>query len=492
MTRVPQPCRPRHGQTPIRLLVAAVLTVVARADETRWPQFRGPEGSGVSRESAFPTEFGPGTNLWWKVGLPSGNSSPCIWDEALFVTAYAEPDHRVLRLNALTGELGWERSVAGTARERGSGLSNPASPTPCTDGERVISYFGPFGVVCHDFDGRELWRRELPEPATQHGVGTSPVLAGDRVILLRDQDVGSHLLAVDKRSGETVWRTERPDFRRGFCTPLVLGAAPDTLVIAPGTLRIVAYEARGGGERWRVVGLPNEVCASPVAGDGLIFCAGWTPGAGVPRMPDFDSLLAAGDRNGDGRLARDEIASGPAAQHFNYMDADRDGTLTRAEYEFIAGVFQHSQNALLAVRPGGTGDVTGTYVVWRHLRGLPYVPTPLLYRGRLYLVRNGGLLTCLNAETGTVHFQEERLGVLGDNYASPVAADGKIAIASQSGAVAVVKAADEIEVLSRNALGEPVLATPAIAHDALYVRSRQHLWAFKAAPEAPAPANRLP
>jgi outer membrane protein assembly factor BamB len=154
--------------------------------------------------------------------------------------------------------------------------------------------------------------------------------------------------------------------------------------------------------------------------------------------------------------------------------------LSRTEYDFIAGVFQQSQNALLAVRPGGHGAVTAPQVAWRHVRGLPYVPAPLLYRGRLYLVKNVGLLTCLHAATGTVHFQEERLDAVGDDYASPVAADGRIAIASQSGAVAVVVAADELEVLARNPLGDPALATPAIAHDALYVRGRQHLWAFKA------------
>lgn len=460
----------------------ALLAVAGQveAGEARWPQFRGPEGSGVSDASTFPAAFGPNSNLWWKVAVPAGNSSPCLWDEALFLTAYTEPDHRVLCLDALTGALRWERSWGGPPREHGSGLGSPACPTSCTDGERVISYFGPVGVICHGFDGRELWRRELPEPVTQHGVGTSPVLSGSLVLLLRDQDVGSHLLALDKRTGQTVWRTERPDFRRGFCTPLVLGTGPEALVIAPGTLRIVAYGAADGLERWRVAGLPNEICSSPIAGEGLIYCAGWTPGAGVARMPEFDRLLAAGDRNGDGALARDEVPPGPAAQHFHYMDADRNGVLSRAEYEFIAGVFQQSQNALLAVRPGHQEQAKSAQLAWRHTRGLPYVPTPLLYRGRLYLVKNGGLLTCLDAATGTVHFQEERLDVVGDNYASPVAADGRIAIASQSGTVAVVTAADELEVLSRNPVGQPILATPALGHNALYVRGRQHLWAFKA------------
>ncbi len=419
--------------------------------------------------------------MWWRTPLPPGHSSPCIWDEALFLTSASGSEFRVHCLEARTGKSRWERTIGGTVKEPGSALSSPASPTSCTDGERVISYFGPFGVVCHDLAGNELWRTPLPEPSTQHGVGSSPVLADELVILLRDQDVGSHLLALDKRTGTLAWRRERPGFRRGFCTPLVIGEQPETLIVAAGTLRMQAYRARDGADLWQVSGLPNEVCASPVTANGLVYGAGWTPGSGVPRMPGFDSLIASGDQDGDGQLARRELPSGPAAQHFNYMDADRNGTLTRAEYEFIARVFHESRNALLAVRLGGDGDVTSTHVAWRHDRGLPYVPSPLLYRGRIYLLKNGGLLTCLDASSGAVKYQEERLGVMGDNYASPVAADGRIAVASQGGTVAVVAAADALEVIARNPLGEPILASPALAHDAIYIRSRETLWAFRKA-----------
>jgi outer membrane protein assembly factor BamB len=261
---------------------------------------------------------------------------------------------------------------------------------------------------------------------------------------------------------------------------VIEGATP-RVIVAPGTLWAVAYAADTGRELWRVAGLPNEVCASPVTAGGLIYATGWTPGAGVQRMPEFESLREAGDRDGDGRLSREEAPAGPAQQHFHYMDADRDGLLTREEYTFIAGVFGRSRNAALALRPppvAASVPVTAE-VVWSHTRGLPYVATPLVHRGRLYLLKNGGLLTCLNATNGAVLFQEERLGILGDNYASPVAAGDQVVVISQTGAVAVLAAGDTLDVRARNVLGERVLATPAIAEDTLFIRSESHLWAFR-------------
>jgi outer membrane protein assembly factor BamB len=196
-------------------------------------------------------------------------------------------------------------------------------------------------------------------------------------------------------------------------------------------------------------------------------------------MPDFEGMLERGDANRDGRLTREETPNGPARQHFHYIDSNRDAALSREEYQFIANAFDNSRNALVAIRPGGVGDVTSSHVIWAQTRGLPYVPSPLVYEGRLYLVKNGGLLTCLDAASGAVHFLEERIGVLGDNYASPVAADGKICVASRSGTIVVLAAADALVVHARNALEEPILATPAIAGGTLFVRSDKHLWAFR-------------
>jgi hypothetical protein len=239
----------------------------------------------------------------------------------------------------------------------------------------------------------------------------------------------------------------------------------------------VAYDLRDGKERWFVRGLPNEMVASPTAGDGLIFVAGWTHGAGVSRVPPFDELAEAGDRDKDGRLTQAE-AAGPARQHFFYIDADKDGSITRAEYETMAAIFSESKNVCLAIRPGGHGDVTDTHVVWKQTRGLPYVPTPLCYEGRVYLVKNGGLASCFDAQTGRVHYLEERLGALGDYYSSPVAAGGRVCAISQQGVAVVSRSGDALEVLARIPLGEPVLATPAIEGGRLYVRTKSWLYAF--------------
>ncbi|MHB9007685.1 MAG: outer membrane protein assembly factor BamB family protein [Limisphaerales bacterium] len=460
-------------------VLAGASLLASVTAETHWPQFRGPGGLGLAAEGDdFPVHFGPDTNLAWKVALPPGNSSPCVWGDRIFVTGFTDPDLETICLDRATGAVRWRKGVPADTVERGSTLGNPASPTPTADGQRVYAYFGSFGVVAYDLEGNEAWRRPLPTPVTQHGVGTSPVLAGDRLLVLRDQDVGSELLALDVADGQIVWRQERADFRRGFATPLVVGRGSETAVLVPGTLQAILYRASDGARQWSVDGLPNEVCASPAAGGGLLFVCGWTPGSGVPRMPAFDGLLQAGDADQDGRLAREEAPNGPAKQHFPYIDADKDGFLTRAEYESIASIFNRSQNALLALRV----DPGGPTVAWKQTRGLPYVPSPLYYRERLHLVKNGGLVSCFRAATGEVLYQEERLGVMGDFYASPVAANGKLLMTAQPGTFVVLRAADELEVLARNPLGEPVMATPAIVGRTLLVRSQKHLWAFREGP----------
>ena len=460
-------------------LIAAGLAWLGTAHAgSAWPQFRGPGGLGVVDDETLPVDFGPGTNLVWKTALPTGNSSACVWHDRLFVTGYTAPQLETLCLDVRTGAVLWKQGVPAEQIERGSSLGNPASPTPVTDGRRVYAYFGPFGAVCYDLEGREIWRRPLPLPVTQHGVGTSPVLAEGRLILLRDQDQGSHLLALDAADGRTVWDTPRPGARRGFSTPLVWTQGGEAQLVVPGTLFVTAYRVRNGVASWSVEGLPNEMCASPVAGNGLLFAGGWTPGAGVPQMPTFDALLAQGDQDQDGRLSRTETPEGPARHHFNYIDADKDGFLTRSEYESLADIFHRARNAVLALRPDGAAVTNAPAVVWKQTRGLPYVASPLWYRDRIYLVKNGGLVSCLNATNGTALYLEERVGALGDYYASPVAAAGRICLVSQPGTVVILAAGDTLEVLARQALGDPVVATPAIAGGRLYVRSRGHLWAF--------------
>lgn len=443
-----------------------------------WPQFRGPAATGVADPGDFPTAFGPGTNVLWQTALPPGPSSPCIWSNHLFVTAFENNQLLTLALDRRDGRILWRQAVEPGKMERGVRGGQVAASTPCADGQRVYVYFGSFGLLCYDFTGQEQWRLPLPTPITGHGASSSPVLASEVVVLARDADVDAHLLAVRRRDGQEVWRANRPAARRGFATPLLWREGALEQVIVAGTLRLSAYDARDGREVWSVRGLPNEVVASPIAGEGLLFAAGWTPGSGVPKMPAFDALLAQADANHDGAISQNEAPQGPARHHFLYLDADKDGLLTRAEWEAMAEIFDRSENALLAVRPGGRGEVTATHLAWKQNRGLPYVGTPLTYRGRVYLLKNGGMVSCFNATNGTVCYLEERLGVIGDNYASLVAANGKICAASQSGTVAVFSAGDTLEVLARNKLGEPVQATPAIVEDKLYLRTEKRLYAF--------------
>ena len=460
------------------VLILFVLVVLPSSWAENWPRFRGPNGSGVSESGSFPSVFGPDTNVVWRTELPSGHSSPSIWGDRIFLTGYDGENLLTTCVNRSSGAIEWRRSVPPTSIERGSRNGSPAASTAATDGRRVYVYFGSFGLVCYDVGGEEVWRRSLPVPVTQHGAATSPIVVNGLVILANDQDMESNLLAVDAETGEDVWRTARPGYRRGFSTPIVWPVDEPQEVILPGTLRINGYSLTDGSERWVVHGLPNEMVSSPVFGGGRIVVAGWTSGPGVHAMPLFDDLLREGDGNGDGRLTREETPDGPAKWHFPYNDANKDGELDREEWETISEIFTTSQNAILSIRPGGVGDVTESHVEWSFDRGLPYVPSPLVHDGRAYIVKNGGIASCFDAATGEVYFQEERLGAIGDFYSSPIVAGGKVMMISQPGTAVVLEAGDELNVIGRNKLGEDVMATPAVIGNTLYIRTSNHLFAF--------------
>ena len=456
-------------------LSSAFQTTLAVMAEEHWPQFRGPGGSGVAPDGDFPVEFGPEKNVVWKLALPRGHSSPCVYGPRIFLTAFEDEKLVTLAIDRDKGGVLWRRAVSPGEMERGSRLSSPASSTPAADEKGVVVYFAPFGLIAYDHEGAEQWRRPLPTPITGHGASTSPVIARGLVVLLCDQDIDSHLLAVDRVTGKTRWKTERPGFRRGFSTPLAWPPESPEVVVLAGTLRLNAYDLANGTERWRVRGLPNEMVASPVAGGGMIFCAGWTHGSGVDVMPTFDELLEK-DENGDKRLNREE-ASGPARRHFPYVDADKDEHISREEYESLAEIFEAAENALLAVRPDGSGDITESHVAWRATKQLPYVPSPLYYEGRVFLVKNGGIASCYDAKSGRQLYLG-RLDVVGNYYASPVAAGGKICVAAERGTVVVLRSAAKLEVLARNDVGEAILASPAIVGQRLYLRTEKHLWVF--------------
>ncbi len=463
------------------LAIALIVTSVVSARAANWPQFRGPGGTGIGESAAPPAHFGPASNVLWKTSLPAGHSSPCIWENCIFLTAHDGAKLETICLNRDTGAVKWRVSAPAEKIEPAHKIATPASSTCVTDGARVVAYFGSFGLLAFDLDGREQWRVSLPAPVVEFGTGTSPILADELLILVCDQDQGSYLLALDKRTGKTAWRVERPEFRRGFSTPLLWSHNGTQELVVPGSIWLTSYDPASGRELWRYSGTSRVANSTPVSGDGLLFYASWNIGGDEGDrvvMAPFAEFAAEHDRNKDGNFSREEIPAGPVRDRFSQMDLNKDGKVTPAEWQNMREMFASAENAVIALRTGGKGDITRTHLAWKSLRSLPYVSSPLHYRGRLYTVKNGGLFSCYDAKSGRVFFQDERLDAPGDYYSSAVAADGKIFVASQKGVVTVITAGDTLDVLARNDLREQIFATPAILNGNLYLRTVGALYAF--------------
>ena len=218
-----------------------------------------------------------------------------------------------------------------------------------------------------------------------------------------------------------------------------------------------------------------------MAGGGLLFAASWNVGGDEGErmtMPSFEEFARENDRNHDGKLTREEIPAGAVKDRFTQMDLDKDGIITPEEWENMRDMFAKAGNALLAIRPGGKGDITKTHLAWKSTRSLPYVSSPLFYDGRIFTVKSGGLASCYDATSGRVFYQDERMDAPGDYYSSAVGADGKIYVASQNGVMTVLKAGEKFEILARNNFGEQIMATPAMVDGKIYLRAGGHLYAI--------------
>ncbi|MBI3849175.1 MAG: PQQ-binding-like beta-propeller repeat protein [Verrucomicrobia bacterium] len=449
--------------------------------ESDWPQFRGPNGSAIGEKSDPPIRFGPSSNVVWKIEIASGNSSPCLWSNRIFLTTFDKSKLETLCIDRQKGQILWRQKAPVAKFETTHPLGNPATPTPATDGKIVYVYFGSFGLLAYDCDGKEQWRKPLKTPEVEWGAGSSPIVEGDLLILNCDQDLGAYLLAVDKRTGKTIWMTERPEFRRGFATPFVWRHGETEELVLPGSLWLKSYDLKNGKELWTVAGTSRVACSSPTAGDDLLFSASWNIGADAGdrfTMPPFDDYVAQYDKNKDGKFTKVELPAGPVGDRFSQIDVNHDGKVTREEWQGMADMFAKAGNALLAIRPGGHGDITKTHIAWKVTRSLPYVSSPLYYDGKLYTMKNGGLASCYDAKNGKPFYQDERVGAPGDYYSSAVAAKGRIYLVSQQGIVLVMAAGETLNVLARNNLESQVMATPAIADGKIYVRTADHFYAF--------------
>jgi outer membrane protein assembly factor BamB len=432
-------------------VVAMSLAVpsAARAVEPNWSQWRGPDGQGVSREVGVPLEWAEGKNIAWKTPIPGrGHSSPIVWGDRVFLTTAVEgevvpgarpvkhfesgqefvhpdgigADHRqtlkVMALDARTGQVLWDRVAwEGTPYDTRHRRGSYASPTPVTDGERVYAYFGAEGVYAYDFQGNLAWKWWPGGIASFGvGVGTSPVFYKDVVILQCDEDEG-------------------------------------------GASFIVALSKVTGKEAWRTPRKVQLSWATPV----LVRAAG------------RDELVTAGTENA---IAYDP-ATGKELWRVKGLESNAVPSPVVAG-DIVVLSSGYPNKIAMAVRAGGSGDVTGSRVLWRYPKGTAYVPSPVAVDGLVYLMTDKGLLTCLDAATGAVKYEGGRPPVASSFMASPVVVAGRILLMSLDGDTHVIKAGPTHEVLRTNSLGEPIAASAAVAPGRLYIRGERHLFAIGA------------
>jgi outer membrane protein assembly factor BamB len=430
----------------ISLGVAALSFLAGKAAAGNWPQWRGPDGSGISTEKNLPSEWSPTKNIKWKTPIDGrAHSSPIVWGNRVFLTTAVEgsvvagakavkhmdgdkeflhPDSvgadkkhsfKVICLDRDSGKVLWQSTAwEGTPYDNRHRKSSYAASTPATDGKLVYAFFGTEGIYAYDFKGNLAWKAQLGNLGTVGmGTGTSPILFDNLVIVQCDEENGaaSFIVALDKKTGKEVWKTPRK-VQVSWSTPLLARTSTRAELIASGTEAVIAYDPTTGKELWRHKGVESNAIPSPVANSEMVFLV-----AGFPA----------------------KIA--------------------------------------MAIRLGQSGDLTDTpNVPWKYAKGTAYVPSPILYGDYLYLTTDRGILTCIDAKTGEVKYEGGRIPIPATFTASPVGFDGKILLTSEDGDTFIVKSGPKHEVLGTNSVGEPVYASPAIADGRIFIRGEKNLY----------------
>ncbi|MBL8852183.1 MAG: PQQ-binding-like beta-propeller repeat protein [Planctomycetaceae bacterium] len=408
------------------LTLTCVMLIVGAATDSvmadQWPRFRGDNGTGVSELKGLPTSWTE-SDYEWVVKLPGvGHSSPVIWDEALFLTTALEDGTRTLhRFNAITGEEVWSRSTLLEVPTL-HGKSSMASSTAALDGERVYSLLADDNqnlVQAHTFDGELVWQKDLGPYTSQHGIGVSPIIYEDLLIVMNEQAGPSSIVALNRQTGDEVWHHGRPSKEVSYSTPMILsldGRAPQ-LICAGEPGGVISLNPLDGTEIWTTAAMPLRTVSSMVYGNGVV--------------------IASCGSGGMGKYMR-------------------------------------------AIDPTGSGDVTATHIRYERLEKehLHYVPTPIVLGENLFLWCDRGIVCCVEMASGrTIWF--ERIG--GGNYSgSPIIVDGKLYCVSEEGEVVVLSAGPEFREYGRSPLGEGSHASPAVANGRLYIRGFQRLVSLRA------------
>ena len=461
-----------------RLLLLPVFFGLGAAspEASEWSRYRGPNGSGISDAVGLPIEFGPAKHLVWKTKLPPGHSSPVLTEKRVFLTAFESEVLLTFCLDRETGEILWRRVAPRDRNEKVDRRNSPASPTPVTDGENVYVFFADYGMLSYDAAGNERWRLPLGPFDNAYGMGASPIIVDDKVILVCDQSTGSFMIAVGRDQGELKWHVDRSEYKTGHSTPTVYRPkGGDALLLVPGSFRLTAYTVATGEPVWWVTGLAFEMKATPVFNEDMVFING-TSGSEAT-IPPFEKVLPAYDADGDGLFSREETKDGKV-KWFGLMDLDGSGLLDAEEWAYYQAAMA-TRGGMYGFRlGGGRGDITEDNLRWHYGKSVPQLPSSLLFEGVLHMLSDTGIVTSFEPATGKVINQSRIKGAI-DNYrAAPVAADGKIFMVSESGKVVVMKPDGSLEVLAVNDLDDLCFATPAVADGRIYIRTASALYSF--------------
>jgi len=437
-----------------------------------WSRFRGPNGSGVSKDAGYPTRFGQDRNALWRTPVRPGKSSPILTRRHVFLTGFQNGKLFTQCLDRQTGKLLWERQMARPREEAGNLRNEPAAVTPVTDGENVYAFFADFGLLSYDAAGSLRWKTPLGPFTNTMGLSSSPVLAEGTVVLVVDQQDDSYIAAFDSRNGEIRWKTPREE-KDGWGSPVLYrrpGGPAEILTASRGQLG--AHRVDDGARSRTYTRLSPAIVASPVLDQDALFTFGYGNDAATP----FSTVLARRDKNGDGRITPDEQGTDALLIGVGKYGGNRDRIVTKEEWDEKQRQVL-APSSLLAIRL----ERDGVRELWRYERSfVGVIPSPLLYDGVLYVIKNGGILTAFDSKTGEVAKMARVEGAMGGYSASPVAADGKVFLASEDGKVAVLRAGRDWEVLAVNDLGEACYATPALSEGNIYLRTAEALYCFGA------------
>jgi len=495
------------------LVVAAIMGVAAfplspRAED--WPQFRGPNCSGISVNSAsLPTKFSPKENLSWLATVGDGVGSATVAAGRVFVSGMtAEETVSLFAFDAATGKQLWRRNWPTGRVPSGHKTNSKASSTPAADAERVYFYFSSLGLLTVDAaTGVDVWRQKLPTPffVLKWGPGVSPILYRDLVVFCQDDDLYPAIYAFEKSTGAVRWKEERFDMALNYSHPVVCTVDGHDEIVVAGTGLLVGYDPETGKRRWFAKVLLLNTKTTPVVRDGVVYVSVQSGGTANSWLGVFDRDEKTG--NNDGRLDKAEMQRFFGEQRipeaffkntFDRGDLNKDGFLEGRELDiafmhpenFVGGDYTPTGNAggaqfIIAVRGGGNGDVTKTHVLWKHsTKHTDHVVSPFVSDGRMLLVKPGGITTVFDTIRGNPLRGPERVGRPEGYFASPVCGDGKIYLAGETGKVTVLKDTAEYEELAVNDLGESIIATPAISDGRLFIRTRTRLMCFGTADAA--------